>query len=84
MASVLKTDEGNSSMSSNLIPTANLSTTCNTAKLQLYIITMKERRHCAFFYFKHAGVVELADTRDLKSRDGNIVPVRSRSPAPIT
>ena len=29
-----------------------------------------------------AGVVELADTRDLKSRDGNIVPVQARSPAP--
>ena len=31
-----------------------------------------------------AGVVELADTRDLKSRDGNIVPVQARSPAPET
>ena len=28
------------------------------------------------------GVAELADAADLKSADGNIVPVRSRSPAP--
>ena len=30
-----------------------------------------------------AGVVELADTRDLKSLGSNTVPVRARSPAPI-
>ena len=29
-----------------------------------------------------AGVAELADARDLKSRDSNIVPVQARSPAP--
>ena len=31
----------------------------------------------------HAGVVELVDTRDLKSLVGNSVPVRVRSPAPL-
>ena len=30
-----------------------------------------------------AGVVELVDTRDLKSRGRKSVPVRVRSPAPI-
>ena len=30
----------------------------------------------------YAAVVELADTRDLKSLDGNIVPVQVRSAAP--
>ena len=30
----------------------------------------------------YAGVAELADAQDLKSCDGNIVPVRFRSPAP--
>ena len=30
----------------------------------------------------HAGVAEQVDARDLKSREGNLVPVRFRSPAP--
>ncbi len=33
-------------------------------------------------YVIYAAVVELADTRDLKSLDGDIVPVRPRSAAP--
>lgn len=46
-ASVLKTDEGNSSMSSNLILTANLINIqlCKSFKIQLYIIIMKEDRN---------------------------------------
>lgn len=35
------------------------------------------------FPILYAGVVELADTRDLKSLSSNTVPVRARSPAPI-
>lgn len=34
------------------------------------------------FPILYAGVVELADTRDLKSLSSNTVPVRARSPAP--
>ena len=30
----------------------------------------------------YAGVAELVDARDLNSRDGDIVPVRVRPPAP--
>ena len=30
-----------------------------------------------------AGVAEQVDARDLKSREGNLVPVRFRPPAPI-
>ena len=33
-------------------------------------------------YILYAAVAEQADARDLKSLDGNIVPVRSRSAAP--
>ena len=39
---------------------------------------------CVVFYamLMFAGVVELADTRDLKSLGSDTVPVRARSPAP--
>ncbi len=32
---------------------------------------------------RYAGVAELVDARDLKSRVSDHVPVRSRSPAPV-
>lgn len=42
----------------------------------------KLKREKGKSYQAYAGVVELVDTRDLKSRAGNCVPVRLRSPAP--
>ena len=35
-----------------------------------------------YYHGQDAGVAEQADARDLKSLDGNIVPVQVRSPAP--
>ena len=46
-------------------------------------ISLRVRLTSAYFSRLYAGVVELADTRDLKSLGSNTVPVRARSPAPI-
>ena len=40
------------------------------------------RTHAIIDCVPFAGVVESADTRDLKSLDSDIVPVQVRSPAP--
>ena len=46
-------------------------------------ISLRVRLTSAYFSRLYAGVVELADTRDLKSLGSNTVPVRARSLAPI-
>ena len=54
-------------------------------KIHKIILRLRVDKHDKGYYnnsVQHAGVAELADARDLKSRVRKNVPVRARSPAP--
>ena len=72
-----------SEVSVDSIQNINNMTSGPVSYTHLTLPTNRVRLTSAYFSRLYAGVVELADTRDLKSLGSNTVPVRARSPAPI-